>query len=154
MARRNPIVSSRRAPEPPGIVELGEICARMRATGLDLFEALGRWVVDTDDPSLQQLFAEAGHRHAWHADLWQQRSPAIPPVEPDLLTHAFRTAIPDDDDRAGTYRRHLDRLLDRLDDLDDRTDPVLDPATHRVIRLVAADLRDLSARLAALEARR
>lgn len=131
------------------LVELGEICARCRACELDLFQALGSWVGTTRNPRLQQLFAEAGHRHAWHAELWLERTPAIPPIDPEALTSSFRSTIDaaSDVERADRYRRELVGLRARLDEITGRTDPLLDPSTVRVVRLVAADVDELRIRL-------
>ena len=57
-----------------GIVELGDVCAAMRAHSLDLFGSSAR-VTTTAPGELQRLFAEACHRHAWHAELWELCTP-------------------------------------------------------------------------------
>jgi hypothetical protein len=132
-----------------GIIELGAICADMRARNIDLFEQLGGWVVDTTDHELQRLFALASHLHAWHAELWAQRAPAIPPVELDTsVAHPPPTAVAPAD-RAAVYGAVLDRLLVDLRRLRDRLDELLDPSTIRTITLVIADLDDLHRRLSA-----
>jgi hypothetical protein len=125
--------------EPLGIIELGDVCARMRAQSLDLFRELGTWV-RVADPEHQRWYATACHRHAWHADLWAQRSPTIPPVDLDAaVTGALRTRLPD----ATAYRSLLAVLLADLDELTLRVDADLDPATHRVLTLVRRDLAEL-----------
>lgn len=132
--------------EPLGIIELGAICADMRARNIDLFEQLGAWVVDTPDRELQRLFALASHLHAWHAELWAQRAPAIPPVELDTsVAHPPSVVAPAD--RAAVYGEALDRLLTDLGRLRARVDELLDPSTLRTITLVTADLDDLQRRL-------
>jgi hypothetical protein len=141
---------------PLGIVELGDVCGRMRARNLDLFERLGTWVATTTDAALQQLLATTAHRHAWHAELWRGRAPAIPPVDLESLTGAHRAALSDlddldgldDNDRIGWYRAQLDGLQGELAELKARVDDVLDASTHRTAQLVIADLDDLSDRLA------
>ena len=132
-----------------GIIELGSICADMRARNIDLFEQLGHWVVDTHDPSLQRLFGEASHLHAWHAELWAQRAPVIPPVELDTSVAAPPTALVDPGDRAEIYGAALDQLLSELGQLRDPIDELLDPSTIRTISLVTADLAALRRRLRA-----
>jgi len=131
-----------------GIVELGDVCATVRARSLDLFEVTGAWVFDTTDAGLQRWFAEASHRHASHAGLWAERSPTIPSVDADLLVDAHREPpdAVDIDDRAGTYRRWLDELLQQLADLERRVVAELDPATMRAITLTRADLVELRRR--------
>ena len=129
--------------EPLGIVELGEVCARMRARSLDAFERCGRWVTSTPPGELQRLLAEACHRHAWHAELWAARAPAIPPVDLEALTAAPRRPPADVD----AYRALLDELANELDELTPRVDPVLDPSTTRTIALVRTDVAALRDRL-------
>ena len=131
-----------------GIVELGSISADMRARNIDLFEQLGHWVVDTPDPSLQRLFAEASHLHAWHAELWAQRAPVIPPVELDNSVAAPPAALVDPADRATVYGAALDRLLTELARAAGTGSmQLLDPSTVRTIGLVTADLAALRHRL-------
>lgn len=129
-----------------GIVELAEICARQRASALDLFEWLGV-IAGVQPPALQRLVAEAAHRHAWHAELWAARSPDIPGV--DLASATDRHRSPEAGPPAAErYRRALDRLDDDLAALSRRIDPDLDPASRRVIDLVTTDLADVRRRLA------
>lgn len=129
-------------PAPLGIVELGEVCARMRAESLDLFRELGAWVTVADIEH-QRWFATACHRHAWHADLWARRSPAIPPVDVDAaVADASRTRLPEAPD-ASAYRAVLDSMLADLDVLSRRIDADIDPATGRVLTLVRSDLTEL-----------
>ena len=141
MARRRQAVTV----EPLGIVELGEVCARMRARSLDAFERCGRWVTSTPPGELQRLLAEACHRHAWHAELWAARAPAIPPVDLEALTAAARRA--GDLPGVEAYRELLDELATELDELTSRVDPVLDPSTTRTIALVRTDVASIRDRL-------
>lgn len=128
--------------EPLGIIELGDVCARMRAQSLDLFRELGAWV-RVADPEHQRWYATACHRHAWHADLWAQRSPTIPPVDLDAaVADARRTRLPDAPD-APAYRSMLTTMLADLDEVTHRVDADIDPATDRVLTLVRRDLTEL-----------
>jgi len=136
-----------------GIVELGGVCAAMRSRNLALFGTLGAWVTTTHPGELQRLFAEACHRHAWHAELWEARTPTIavaadapdaPPVAP---------AEDDDGARRDRYRVELSALEDALRALRARVDPVLDPSTARTIDLVGRDVVELASRLDALRIR-
>ena len=136
-------------PQSLGIVELGSICASMRARNLDLFERLGGWVADTADHSLQRLFAEASHLHAWHAELWAQRAPIIPPVELDISVATTPTIDTPPAERAAAYHRDLDRMLADLRSLRGRVDDLLDPSTVRTATLATADLIGLEHRLTA-----
>jgi len=138
VARRGDVVTP--------IVELVEVCDAWCAVDLGWFEVLGERVRHEPDPALQRLFATASQRHAWHAELWAQRRPAIPhdavhpAPEPVLLTIAG-------DDLVTAYRRYLTSQRKLLAELRAATDPDLDPATRRVVTLVDADLADLQARL-------
>jgi hypothetical protein len=137
------------AAEQLGIIELGEVCNTMRARNIKLFEQLGGWVADTTDPALQRLFAEACHRHAWHAELWAHRAPDIRPVEVDTSATAAPGPLVAAGERGSTYRGALDRLLADLHELLARVDVLLDPGTARTIALVTVDLADLQRRLTA-----
>ncbi len=125
-----------------GIVELGERCARLRALSLDLFEQLGAGIT-TAEPARQRLLAEAAHRHAWHAELWEARCPVIPSVDLEQMTADHRTNA----DLLADYGAVLDDLNAELDELERRIDPRIDPSTRRTIMLVRADLVDLRRRL-------
>ncbi len=131
-----------------GIVELAGVCTALRARCLDLFEVTGGWVFDTDDAAQQRWFCEASHRHAWHAALWAERSPAIPTVDADRLVGEHREPLDSSPglDRADRYHRWVELLLARLDELEARIVLELDPSTLRTIRLVRADLVDLQHR--------
>lgn len=134
---------------PLGIIELGAICDRHHAAAMGWFAALGALVRDEAGGERQRLWAEAAHRHAWHAELWSERRPTIPPLtdrpvpDPDPVT----------DSPVGpgavvtVYASALGDLLAELDALRGRLDPDLDPSTARVASLVAADLTDLLARI-------
>jgi hypothetical protein len=119
----------------------------MRARHLELFEILGGWVTDTDDSELQRLFGEGSHLHAWHAELWAQRAPIIPPAELDSSAYAPPVADVAVTDRAAIYRLALDRLLADHEQLTERLDPLLDPSTARTISLVGADLTNIRTHL-------
>ncbi|MFW2334371.1 hypothetical protein [Ilumatobacter sp.] len=133
-----------------GIVELGDVCAALRARSLDLFEVTGAWVFDTTDAAQQRWFAEASHRHAWHAELWAGRSPLIPVIDADALVDRHRgrpdAVDVDVEHRADSYRGWLDELLEHLDEVERRIVAELDPATTRAITLTSADLVDLRSR--------
>lgn len=127
-----------------GIVHLLEVCTREQARCVSLFEHLGGWVATTDDPALQRLFAVAAHRHAWHGELWRERTPAIP-VAAIAVDVAAISEAGDDTDRWTAYATALGVMITDLLALRDHVDPELDPATVRVIDLVVADARALAA---------
>jgi hypothetical protein len=133
-----------------GIVELHGISSDMQARNVELFERLGAWVATTAPGDLQRLFAEAGHRHAWHAELWSRRMPAIP-IEPPMvanLGHVDDLAIePDGTVRGAHYRIALTELEAGLEGIRARIDPTLDPATARTVEVVSRDVVDIRDRL-------
>jgi hypothetical protein len=133
-----------------GIVELGEVCARMRARSVDAFEQLGTWVTSDDaataDGALRRLLAGAAHWHAWHAQLWAGRSPTIPGAAEATGTDRPLRIGPD---VRAAYGAWLAGTAADLEALGGRVDPTLDPGTTRVIRLVSADIAHLQAGLAA-----
>jgi hypothetical protein len=134
------VTGSGPAPGSIGIIGLVEVCASMSVRNRRLFERLGAWVADEPDAALQRRFAVASHRHAWHAELWEARRPAIP-VDATLMEHPVAA---DPADRVAWYQAELTTMRNDLGELAGRIDPVLDPSTHRVIGLVLADLADLA----------
>jgi hypothetical protein len=91
------------------------------------------------------MFASAAHRHAWHAQLWEQRAPTIP-VEPDTepSVGALDREV-DPSERRDVYRAALESEITRVATVAAGVDRELDPSTARVIDLVSADLSDLLA---------
>ena len=136
-----------------GILDLAGLAARSIAVELVLFEAFGRWISTTSQPSAKPLLAAASRRHARHADLWRARFPVIPGTDLD-------EAVPE-------ARSNLGALVDALAAFDPRAagpgrvavadhaaaelareyraavttiDPLLDAPTAEVLTLVLADL--------------
>ncbi len=126
------------------LLDVAELCARMRALNLDLFERLGSWVATTPPGTEQRHWATACHRHAWHADLWAARAPAIRPFDLEAAVARHRSALGDAADRNGWYHEVLATLDAELADAAERVHPELDPSTIRTIALVRADLADLA----------
>jgi hypothetical protein len=133
-----------------GIVELHGISTELRDRNAQLFEELGGWVTVTSPGELQRLFADACHRHAWHAELWSRRTPAIPgpPVSP-VAAHGDETPAVERDDRAKAtaYRSALTDLEAGMEGIRRRVDAALDPATTRTVQLVMTDVAELRNRL-------
>jgi hypothetical protein len=133
------------------MIELIDVCARMRAHSLDLFELVGGWVTTTGDPVVQRLLATACHQHAWHADLWAQRCPTVPvgDLEPATASDRHPAQQISDSERVSTYRARLEQLVGDMDRLATRFDPDLDPSTARTIDLVRSDLTRIQVGLSA-----
>jgi hypothetical protein len=122
------------------LVDVAALCARMRAVELDLFEQLGRWVTATPPGVEQRRWATLCHRHAWHADLWAGRAPAIRAFDLDAAVAAQRGTLGEPGDRAAWYGEVLAVLRSELAEAAARIDAELDPSTARTVALVAADL--------------
>jgi hypothetical protein len=127
-----------------GIIELHAVCGRLASQHAELFETLGGWVATTTDPVVQQLFAEACHRHAWHADLWTQRRPAIPIEQTDDVAPPALHA--DAADRLHAYRAAIEAIESATTAIGRRVRPLLDPSTARVVELTLYDLSGLRLR--------
>jgi hypothetical protein len=129
-----------------GVVELIEICSRMEARNEALFELLGSWVRDEEDPALQRWYAEACQRHAWHSQLWAARKPSIAGSTASGSGEAveLEPTTTEVGGRLDRYRRALSELGRAVHDLSTRIDPDLDPSTRRVIQLVGDDLARLA----------
>ena len=123
------------------IVELVDACRSWRLRCTEAFEVTGRWATSLSNADDQRLFAEASHRHAWHADLWRRRTPAIP--LDDTETARADRWDPADDGARSRYHEHVGTMIDDLDALSRRVDRDLDAPTIRTITLVRADLVDL-----------
>ena len=109
------------------------------------FEVTGGWATDEraeTEPQAQQRFAVATHRHAWHAELWERRRPAIPVDVAPVSVPAGATLGRDTpvEHRLEAYCAALDVVLAADAALRSRCDERLDPSTLRVIELVTADL--------------
>ena len=129
------------------IADLIEVCDEQYARHLGWFELLGQRVRAEPDAKLQRLFATASQRHAWHAELWASRRPAIPHDTFHLLPPPAAPSV--SGDVAAAYLEHLVGERAELARLRATVDGDLDPATVRVIDLVDADLADLQSRLPA-----
>ena len=59
-----------------------------------MFEVLGSWVATESQAEARLMFDVQSRQHAWHAQLWADRLPAISGViDPDLATAPLRTTI-------------------------------------------------------------
>lgn len=112
----------------------------MRAAELDLFEQLGQWVTDTPPGAAQRRWAVNCHRHAWHAELWAQRAPAIRPFDLASAVAAARRPMRPAGDLVEWYAGMLAELTAELDAAAGVVDAELDPSTARTITLVRGDL--------------
>ena len=113
-----------------------------------LFETYGRWARQVPEPTLKRLMATWCHRHAWHAELWRDRMPAVGTLDGTDDVEAWiaplRTALADVATSAEALAALGESVLPALDaaviEHRDAIDPLLDGPTARVLDLVAADL--------------
>jgi hypothetical protein len=114
-----------------------------------LFETMGRWARDVADPAAQRLFGTWCHRHAWHAELWRDRLPAVgdtdgKDIDVERWIAPVRTALADVSTSAEATAVMRDSVLSALEaavsEHRDAIDPLLDGPTARVLDLVATDL--------------
>jgi hypothetical protein len=134
------------------IRDLARVAARAVAVEETLVEAFGRWIGTTTDPTVPPLLAAAARRHAWHAELWRDRFPAIPgaDIEEAVASERARLGALDEtlaafDDPTWAQARVAlaalvaDRLRERYAQARATIDPLLDAPTARVLDLVVND---------------
>jgi hypothetical protein len=140
---------------PAGIHELADFVARHHALALVLAEAAGTLLADTADPAAKPMWAAAASRHAWHAELWANRYPAVPGLDLDHATTTARDGlrpVVDElnaegvsaDERAARHHAAVDRLRDELAHARTALDDRLDAPTARLFDLILADLTPLT----------
>jgi hypothetical protein len=75
------------------IHQAAHLIGSYRWTEQRLFELTGAWAAEVPVPAIQIHLAEASRQHAWHADVWADRLPAIDGVDPDGLTRPLGPAL-------------------------------------------------------------
>ncbi len=137
----------------PDLHESARMMATVRWVEHRLFEILGRFATDEADPVVATMFGTHGHQHAWHAELWRDRIPAIPgvdvvavPMAPGEATaSAFDTVATTTgtaERLAAVYRLLLPRLMSLYERWRAELDPRLDGPTVRVLTLALRDDTD------------
>jgi hypothetical protein len=131
------------------LADLGKRARRWIAVEELLFETLGRWARQLSDPPTQRVFGTWCHRHAWHAELWRSRLPAVGAAAGDdddidgwiaPLRSAMNSVTTADEAIAVLRHSVLPALKDAVVEHRDAIDPLLDGPTARVLDLVGADL--------------
>jgi hypothetical protein len=114
-----------------------------------LFETLGRWARQLSEPALKRMLATWCHRHAWHAELWRQRMPALDALDGDAddvdawaapLRSALQDVRTSEEVIAALRESVLPALEAAVAEHREAIEPVLDGPTGRVLDLVGADL--------------
>jgi hypothetical protein len=135
-----------------GIVETAQRFGQYRWAELQMFELLGEWARSGEDAAAAKMFAAHSHHHAWHADVFAGRIPAIEGLDaPDAtavlpqlvpLVEAARAAVGTRARLTGVYDVVLPALASEYEQHLANTDPRVDGPTARALTLV---LRDLAA---------
>lgn len=136
-----------------GIVETAQRFDQYCWAELRMFELLGEWAcAGNEDAAAAVMFAAHSHHHAWHAELFAGRIPALdghdapagtaalPRLVP--LVEAARAAVGTRDRLAAVYDVALPALAAEYEEHLANTDPRVDGPTARALTLV---LRDLAA---------
>jgi hypothetical protein len=114
-----------------------------------LFEVTGGWAVGGGDAALSVHASEMSLQHAWHAELWEERLPAVawadhaqltaaPPAVAAALDELASTEDPVSR-LAGLYRALLPKLLATYDAHAAATVAVTDGPVIRALTLVRRD---------------
>jgi hypothetical protein len=127
---------------------LGRRARRWIAVEELLFETLGGWARRLSDPAAQRVFGTWCHRHAWHAELWRSRLPAIDAAGGDddvdawiaPLRSAMNGVTTADEAIAVLCHSVLPALKEAVAEHRDAIEPLLDGPTARILDLVGADL--------------
>jgi hypothetical protein len=117
-----------------------------------LFEVTGAWAVAGRDAAMSVHASEMSLQHAWHAELWEARLPAVAWADHAALTTAPAavTAVLDAlaelidpvSGLAGLYRVVLPRLVATYEEHAARAVPVTDGPVIRALTLIRRDEAD------------
>lgn len=135
-----------------GIEDTSRRFGQYRWAELQLFELLGGWATSAADAQVVAMLAAHCHHHAWHADVFAGRTPAVAGLEaaaepaplPELvpMLDAARGA----DGTAARLRAVYQNVLPALAAEYERhllvTDPRIDGPTVRALTLALHDLAD------------
>ena len=122
-------------------------------TEMRLFEVLGGWIATVPELDAKMVLSAHCHHHAWHAELWHHRLPALREMDGERLTVAandemvaFMAALagPDAPDQTieklvGVYRVLIPHLVAAYTHHLDHTSAATDGPTIRVLRLALRD---------------
>ncbi|MGH9101929.1 MAG: hypothetical protein ACRDYD_02945 [Acidimicrobiales bacterium] len=135
------------------IEELARVTGGYRFVELRLFEILGGWVASTPEVEAKLVLGALAPRHAWHAELWEERMPLdgahAVPEGADRGTEAVLSRLaelPSATSPGGTairlvglFRVVLPRLVAAYREHLRAVVPVSDGPIDRALRLVLAD---------------
>ncbi len=134
-----------------GLEESSRVAARHHWVESNMFTLLGGWVKTTSTPEAKLLFdRQAGH-HAWRAQQWWNRLPALADVDRaalvarpgDRLSAVFK-AVSDEESTVSrlvcTYRVLIPRLAVSYERHRTRASAVADSSVLRTLEIVARDV--------------
>lgn len=132
------------------IETLAVVAGHSRWLEAALFETLGSWLGDTPEPAVREYFGVQCQRHAWHGELWAQRQPVRPDVDPETyvvarneaasqFVVALRSATDTAERLAGFTRVVLARMIADADATLAGQDARTDAPTVRVLTLIRRD---------------
>lgn len=133
------------------LADVATITADLARLERQLFVTLGNAARSTAPPLPPDVLATWCHRHAWHVELWEQRSPIVagwfgadpPPTWPATadIDRAVAALAGADPEQLPTVASAAVATLDRaLTLIAERLDGTFDPATARVVALVRTDV--------------
>src|SRR4051794_20835952 len=114
-----------------------------------LFEALGGWAATGPELDVKMGLGTPCYKHAWPPELWQQRLPELPEMNPEQLTQpanddmvAFMAAMtapvaPEQtiEKLVGVYRVLIPHKIAAYSYHLDNTSPIADAPTIRALKL-------------------
>jgi hypothetical protein len=117
-----------------------------------LFAVLGGWSKSLAVPQAKALVASHSAQHAWHAQLWRDRIPAIngsdgyefvdaAPAHERAIALLRNDHVSDGQRLAALYLVVVPSMVEGYHRHLDATDPVVDGSTIRVLNLIVADER-------------
>lgn len=132
------------------LADLGRRARRWIAVEELLFDTLGGWARRLSDPAAQRVFGTWCHRHAWHAELWRSRLPAIDVAGGDdddvdgwiaPLRNAMQEVTTPVEALAVLRHSVVPALEEAVTEHRRAIDSSLDAPTARILDLVGADLQ-------------
>jgi hypothetical protein len=75
------------------LAESAALLGSHRWTEHQLFELTGAWAATAGTPAVRVHLFEVSHQHAWHAQLWADRLPALDGVDPEALSVPLGPAL-------------------------------------------------------------
>ena len=146
----------RQLPGSFSIEETGRRAGHYRWAEVKLFETLGGWIATVPEPDVKMRLGTHCHKHAWHADLWRERLPALRGTDPDRLTQPANDALvrffdamtepgaPDTtlEKLTGVYRVLIPRFIAAYTHHLNNTSEITDAPTVRSLRFILQDELD------------